>query len=94
MHLERLLDPQFESWQGHGWVYIMIPLSDEWCEDTIVLNTCYVEGSMDVVNRKRLVRTHQLLTSIGLKKTPCKFDWGILYWRNNVRDRQSSFIQY
>ena len=63
------IDPQFESWQGHSWAYIMIPLSDEWCEDNdVVLNTCYVEGSMDVVNRKWLV--HNQLLIDWIEKTP------------------------
>ncbi len=53
-----LTDPQFDTWQGHGWAYIMIPMSDEWCEaNDVVLDTCYVEGSVDVVNRKWLVHT-------------------------------------
>ena len=65
-----LTDPQFESWQGHGWAYIMIPLSDEWCEDNdVVLNTCYVEGSVDVVNRKWLVHTPTAYID-WIEKTP------------------------
>ena len=57
MHLERLLI--LNSNHGKDTVgLIMIPLSDEWCEDNdVVLNTCYVEGSVDVVNRKWLVHT-------------------------------------
>jgi len=33
-------------------------MSDEWCEaNEIELNSCYVEGSVDVVNHKWLVHT-------------------------------------
>ena len=53
-----LADPQFDSWQGHAWAYIMLPMSDEWCEDNdVILSSCYVEASVDVVNRKWLVHT-------------------------------------
>lgn len=53
-----LADSEFESWQGHAWAYIMLPMSDEWCEaNDIILESCYVEGSVDVVNHKWLVHT-------------------------------------
>ena len=53
-----LADSQFESWQGHAWAYILLPMSDEWCEENgVVLETCFVEGSVDVVNHKWLVHT-------------------------------------
>ena len=42
----------------HAWAYIMIPMSDEWCEDNdVILDTCYIEGAVDVVNHKWLVHT-------------------------------------
>ena len=53
-----LADSQFESWQGHAWAYILLPMSDEWCEENgVVLETRFVEGSVDVVNHKWLVHT-------------------------------------
>ena len=53
-----LADSQFETWEGHAWAYIMLPMSDEWCEDNdVILETCFVEGAVDVVNRKWLVHT-------------------------------------
>lgn len=53
-----LADSQFDSWQGHAWAYIMIPMSEEWCENNdVILDTCYIEGSVDVVNHKWLVHT-------------------------------------
>ena len=53
-----LTDPQFERWEGHGWAYIMLPMSDDWCDkNNVILNDCYVEGAVDVVNRKWLVHT-------------------------------------
>jgi len=53
-----LTDSSYSTWQGHAWSYILIPMSDEWCEDNdVVLATCFVEGSVDVVNHKWLVHT-------------------------------------
>lgn len=65
-----LTDPEFDTWQGHGWAYIMIPMSDEWCEaNDVILETCYVEGSVDVVNRKWLVHTPTAYID-WIEKTP------------------------
>ena len=53
-----LADPEFEKWEGHAWAYIMLPMSEEWCDDNdIIMDECYVEGAVDVVNRKWLVHT-------------------------------------
>ena len=53
-----LADPEFTEWEGHAWAYIMLPMSQEWCEDNdVILNDCYIEGAVDVVNRKWLVHT-------------------------------------
>lgn len=53
-----LADPEFNKWEGHAWAYIMLPMSEEWCEDNdVILNDCYIEGAVDVVNRKWLVHT-------------------------------------
>ena len=53
-----LTDPQFDRWEGHAWAYIMLPMSDEWCEsNNVIMDTCYVEGAVDVVNHKWLVHT-------------------------------------
>jgi hypothetical protein len=53
-----LADPEFTEWEGHAWAYIMLPMSEEWCENNdVILNECYIEGAVDVVNRKWLVHT-------------------------------------
>ncbi|MDP6869699.1 MAG: transglutaminase family protein [Candidatus Poseidoniaceae archaeon] len=53
-----LTGPDYTQWEGHAWAYIMLPLSEDWCNSQgIVLETCYVEGAVDVVNRKWLVHT-------------------------------------
>ena len=53
-----LTDSTFESWEGHAWGYILLPMSDSWCnERNIELDSCYVEGSVDVVNNKWLLHT-------------------------------------
>ena len=53
-------DPYFstDGWEGHAWGYIQLPLSETWCEDrNIVLQTCFVEAQVDVVNNKWLLST-------------------------------------
>ena len=32
-----LADPEFTEWEGHAWAYIMLPMSEEWCEDNDVI---------------------------------------------------------
>lgn len=53
-------DPFFsnEGWEAHAWGYIQLPLKDSWCEErNIVLQTCFVEAQVDVVNNKWLLST-------------------------------------
>ncbi len=53
-----LADSQFNSWEGHAWAYVLLPMSDEWCESNdVILDSCYIEGAVDVVNHKWLVHT-------------------------------------
>ena len=53
-----LTDSTFNYWEAHAWGYILLPMSDEWCEDrNILLDDCFVEGSVDVVNNKWLLHT-------------------------------------
>lgn len=53
-------DPFFsnEGWEAHAWGYIQLPLKESWCEErNIVLQTCFVEAQVDVVNNKWLLST-------------------------------------
>ena len=53
-------DPFFsnEGWEAHAWGYIQLPMKDSWCEErNIVLQTCFVEAQVDVVNNKWLLST-------------------------------------
>ena len=53
-------DPFFssEGWEAHAWGYIQLPLKDSWCEErNIVIQTCFVEAQVDVVNNKWLLST-------------------------------------
>jgi len=53
-------DPFFsnEGWEAHAWGYIQLPLKDSWCEErNIILQTCFVEAQVDVVNNKWLLST-------------------------------------
>ena len=53
-----LTSQEFVTWEGHGWAMIMLPLSDEWCnEQGIILSSCFIEGAVDVVNHKWLLHT-------------------------------------
>ena len=53
-----LTDSTYTYWEAHAWGYILLPMSDEWCaERNIVLDDCFVEGSVDVVNNKWLLHT-------------------------------------
>jgi hypothetical protein len=47
-----------EIWEAHAWSVVLIPYSSEWCsENGINLDSCYLEGSVDVVNNKWLLHT-------------------------------------
>ena len=47
-----------EIWEAHAWSVILIPYSVDWCNSNgINLDSCYLEGSVDVVNNKWLLHT-------------------------------------
>ena len=47
-----------EIWEAHAWSVVLIPYNSEWCSDNgINLDSCYLEGSVDVVNNKWLLHT-------------------------------------
>jgi hypothetical protein len=47
-----------EGWEAHAWGYILLPMKSSWCEErNIVLQTCFVEAQVDVVNNKWLLST-------------------------------------
>jgi len=53
-----LTDTKYDYWEAHGWGYILLPMSDSWCnERDIELDSCFVEASVDVVNNKWLLHT-------------------------------------
>lgn len=53
-----LVDAEYKNWEAHGWGYIMLPMSESWCNArNIQLDTCFVEASVDVVNNKWLLHT-------------------------------------
>ena len=53
-----LTDSTYIDWEGHAWGYILLPMSESWCNSrNIELNSCFVEGSVDVVNNKWLLHT-------------------------------------
>lgn len=49
---------EFEEWEAHAWGYIQLPLSESFCnENNIAINSCYVQGQVDVVNNKWFLHT-------------------------------------
>ena len=53
-----LTSSDYGRWEGHGWAYIMMPLSDDYCNKVgISLSSCYIEAPVDVVNKKWLIQT-------------------------------------
>lgn len=47
-----------EGWEAHAWGYILLPMKESWCEErSIVLQSCFVEAQVDVVNNKWLLST-------------------------------------
>jgi len=58
-----LLNTHTMKWEGHAWANVMLPLGDEWCESKeIVLDSCYINGEVDVVNNKWLLHTPTSVT--------------------------------
>ncbi len=54
----------YEMWESHAWANIMIPYSDDWCEDKqVTMETCFVLASVDVVNSKWLLHTPTAFTN-------------------------------
>ena len=53
-----LADADYNEWEAHAWGYIQLPFSESYCIDhNIVLNECYVQAQVDVVNNKWLLHT-------------------------------------
>lgn len=53
-----LTDADYDYWEAHGWGYILLPMSDSWCNArNIELDSCFVEAAVDVVNNKWLLHT-------------------------------------
>ncbi len=53
-----LTDNGFLYWEPHAWANVLLPLSEEWCDTQgIEISSCWVEGSVDVVNNKWLLHT-------------------------------------
>ncbi|MBT4060217.1 MAG: transglutaminase family protein [Euryarchaeota archaeon] len=47
-----------DMWEAHAWAVVLIPYSGTWCDQNgINSDSCYIEGSVDVVNNKWLLHT-------------------------------------
>jgi len=57
-----LSSKSYTKWEAHAWGYIQLPMSTDWCnENNIELDSCYIEGSVDVTNNKWLLHTASAL---------------------------------
>ena len=53
-----LTDSTYSQWEAHAWGMILLPMSDEWCDEQgIQLDSCFIEAAVDVVNNKWLLHT-------------------------------------
>jgi len=58
-----MTDSQFSNWEPHAWANTILPFDTDWCESNgITLDSCYIEGEVDVVNNRWLLHTPTTMT--------------------------------
>ncbi len=58
-----MTDGNFEGWEPHAWANTIFPFDTDWCDaQGIVLEACFVEGEVDVVNNRWLLHTPTTMT--------------------------------
>ncbi len=58
-----MTDSNFENWDPHAWANAIFPLDTDWCDaQGIALDTCFIEGEVDVVNNRWLLHTPTTMT--------------------------------
>jgi hypothetical protein len=58
-----MTDGQFSGWEPHAWANAIFPFDTDWCEENeITLETCFIEGEVDVVNNRWLLHTPTTMT--------------------------------
>ena len=58
-----MADSGFSQWEPHAWANAIFPLSTEFCDiHEIQIESCFVEGEVDVVNNRWLLHTPTTIT--------------------------------
>ena len=58
-----LASSEFNLWEPHAWANAIFPLDSDWCGmQGIVLEACFIEGEVDVVNNRWLLHTPTTMT--------------------------------
>ena len=58
-----MTDGQFSGWEPHAWANAIFPFDTDWCDENgIMLEACFIEGEVDVVNNRWLLHTPTTLT--------------------------------
>ena len=58
-----MTDGQFSTWEPHAWANTILPFDTDWCESHgITLDSCFIEGEVDVVNNRWLLHAPTTMT--------------------------------
>ena len=58
-----MTDSEFTNWEPHAWANAIFPFDTDWCNgEGIALETCFIEGEVDVVNNRWLLHTPTTMT--------------------------------
>jgi hypothetical protein len=58
-----MTDAEYAAWEPHAWANIILPFDEDWCSARdIAIESCWIEGEVDVVNNKWLLHTPTTFT--------------------------------
>ena len=58
-----MTDAEYAAWEPHAWANIILPFDEDWCNARdIKIESCWIEGEVDVVNNKWLLHTPTTFT--------------------------------
>ena len=82
----------FSQWEAHGWSNIVLPLSEEACNERNIASTsCYIIGVVDVVNNKWLLYTPSVYSNFVQKAEHSADDVDSVYTRIYYGPTMKSF---
>ena len=83
------------KWEAHAWAVILIPYDDDWCNsNNINLDSCYLEGSVDVVNNKWLLHTPTAFSEFFEPESPQGVAPDEFYKVMSINAYQYNWIEY